>query len=183
MIPLSSEDGSITKPYIYYCNTKGDSETPSKPETPAEPEKPQIVVGGLQYNNGLTKDGTITLSAATIADANAWKCVAESQGKVYVDTKLLANKQTVKFSVYLATPGVGLALGDEPEFAIREKLGDENKRYITYGTKQKDENYKLTANTWMNFTIDISGYGTSCTEFSFIIPSGGTIYLKDITIE
>lgn len=184
LIPLAEADGSITQPYIFYC------EKIDLPQEPDDSDTPKITVNGLQNGEGLTPSGEISVSAATVGGENAWKCVANAQGKVFVSEDLLKNKKSVTFSVYLATPGVALLLGGDPEFAIRVKPNDlepdmdgSPNGYIEYGTKATDENRKLIANTWQSFTVDISGFGTSCTEFAFNLPKGAILYLKDVAVQ
>ena len=183
VIPLSSEDGSISNPYIYLCeNAGGNIDWDSF-------EKEELIVNGLQYGTDLTKESVINVSADTIAGENAWKCEAVQQGKVFINKELLKNKSKVTFSVYLPASS-NITLGGLGEMAIRVKPNDlepvidgVTDGYIHYDTDSNNTLLKLVYGEWKTYTIDISGFGESCTELSFVIAKGNTIYLKDLMIE
>ena len=121
---------------------------------------------------------------------NAYKVYAASQSKVYVNTALLKNKSTFTFTVYVPSTS-SVKLGGLGEFAIRTKPneiepegdGGDYLGYIDYNSPPHDEDYKIVFDTWQTFTVDISDFGDACTEFSFVIAAGNTIYLRDIVIE
>ena len=68
----------------------------------------------------------------------------------------------------------------KPDGAFMDITDDQKHTY--YQINDSDENERVILGTWQTFTIDISSLGDKCTEFSFIIPAGGTVYFRDITI-
>ena len=106
---------------------------------------------------------------------NAHKATASSQGKVFIDEALLANKSTITFTVYVSET----VPANTTVFMVRIKpndLTEDGKGHIYYTPNM------VEVGTWQTFTIDVSEFGTACTEFSFIIPEGQTVWFRDITI-
>ena len=190
VIPLTA-DGTIEEPYIYLCGDEADKRN-EKPE-------PAPVVGGIQKGSDLYGDGAVTLEAVKFdANTNAYAATANSQGKVYINTALLTGKTTFTFTVYVPSGSNNLA-GQGP-FSIRVKPDDgriENipgalfdtgdKQYISFrvGDKAKADEVRLQEDTWQTLTVDITeitNKETACTEFSFIIAAGNTIYLRDLAL-
>jgi len=186
VMKLSESDGTIVDAYIYLC---GDAQ--AKLDGTYKAPEQTTAVNGLQYGEGLTKDAVMTVEAATIANENAWKCTATSQGKVYVDCSLLQNKTKFTFSVYVPSESTTtMALFDSPLFAIRVKpnesepaLDGNANGYIEYSTSVADTKRKLLYGQWQTFTVDVTGLGAVCTEFAFNIGAGNVIYLKDVAFE
>lgn len=190
VMKLSEKDGSIVEAYIYLC---GDAQA-KLDETYKDPEEEStIVVNGLQYGTELTKDGAITVEAVTIADANAWKCTAISQGKVFIDPSLIQNKTKFTFSVYVPSESTSvMQLSDGPLFAMRFKESLEVSKptfgtcqggYIIFSTTTEKEGQKLEYGKWQTFTVDLSEMPATCIEFAFNIASGNVIYLKDVAFQ
>ncbi|MBQ3020316.1 MAG: metallophosphoesterase [Clostridia bacterium] len=190
VIPLS-EDGTIIEPYIYLCGDEADKRN----QKPA----PEPEVNGLQKGADLTPDGVVTIQAVAFDETtNAYAVTANSQGKLYINTALLTGKTSFTFSVYVAS-GYNCLAGCGP-FSIRVKPDDhrvdnipggvtdgENKQYINFeeGESASADEVRLQTNTWQTFTVDITDItsaATPCTEFSFIIAAGNTIYLKDLAL-
>lgn len=190
VMKLSEKDGSIVEAYIYLC---GDAQAKLDGTYKDPEEESTIVVNGLQYETELTKDGAITVEAVTIADANAWKCTAISQGKVFIDSSLLQNKTKFTFSVYVPSESTSvMALPDGPLFAMRFKeslevsnptFGTCQEGYIIFSTTTEKEGQKLEYGKWQTFTVDLSEMPETCIEFAFNIDSGNVIYLKDVAFE
>jgi len=190
VIPLS-EDGTITEPYIYLCGDEADKRN----QKPA----PEPEVNGLKKGADLYGDSVVTIKAVAFDETtNAYAVTANSQGKLYINTALLTGKTSFTFSVYVAS-GYNCLAGCGP-FSIRVKPDDhrvdnipggvtdsQNKQYINFeegGNASADE-VRLQTNTWQTFTVDITDItsaATPCTEFSFIIAAGNTIYLKDLAL-
>ena len=181
-----ASDGEIVDPHIYYCKDAGgniDWDSFEKEE--------EIAVSGLKLNTDLTHDGSVSVNGVQFDENTAaYEITANSQGKVYVKTSLLKNKSRFTFTVYV--PGKSTAkLGGYGEFAIRTKPNDIEpdgdggnvKGYINYNSSSSIDAYKLEFDKWQTFTVDISEFGEKCTEFSFVIAKGNTIYLRDIIIE
>lgn len=156
--------------------SEGDSGSDSSIEQPEE-----IVVNGLGFSN--VQSG-LTVTEVHYEGENAYKVTATSQGKVYIDPALVANKTTFTFTTYVAeappetTEAFILRL--KPDGAFMDITDDQKHTY--YQINDSDENECVILGTWQTFTIDISSLGDKCTEFSFIIPAGGTVYFRDITI-
>ena len=57
-----------------------------------------------------------------------------------------------------------------------------NKPYIKFqvGDKAAADEVRIELGVWKTFTVDISSFEEICTEFSFNIYTGNTLYLKDI---
>jgi hypothetical protein len=121
---------------------------------------------------------------------NAYKVVASNQGKVKINAELVKNKRTFTFTVYVPSDSTE-KLGGLGEFAIRTKPNEIEPEgdggsyigYIDYNSSSSVDGYKIKFDTWQTFTVDISGFGTQCTEFAFVIAKGNTIYLRDMVIE
>lgn len=185
VIRLSETDGSISDAYIYYCEEAGGKIDWS--------QFIQYEVNGLQKEDGaFYGDGTLTFVSAQFDETtNAYKIYADNQGKVHINPELLRGKTTFTFSVYV-TEGFADLAGMGP-FAIRLKPDDgsaagiagcinaSGKYYIDYDVDSVDE-AKIVAGIWQTFTVDISDIADTCTEFSFIVAQGNTIYLKDVAI-
>jgi hypothetical protein len=54
--------------------------------------------------------------------------------------------------------------------------------HIEYRVDSPKEEYKIYYDQWVTYTVDISAFGENCTEFAFYVPTGNTVYIKDITI-
>lgn len=138
-----------------------------------ETEPEEVVVNGVALINPAA---SVTLTAEAFDDTtNAYKVTAQSQGKVYIDTALIANKSTFTFSVYVSET----VEANTTVFMLRIKpneLDEDGNGYIYYTPNV------VTVGEWQTFTVDISSFGTSCTEFSFVIPVGQTVWFRDITI-
>ena len=181
-----SSDGSITEPDIYYCKDAGGDIDWSEFE-----KYKNITVSGLQKDTDLTADGAISLVAVELdGGITAYEATAISQGKVYIKTALLQNKSSFTFSVLVPAES-SAKLGGLGEFAIRVKPNDLEPEgdggtyigYIDYDSSSSIEGYTIKFDTWQTFTVDISNFGESCTEFAFVIAKGNKIYLKDLAIE
>ena len=174
VIPVSAEDGSIGTGYICYY---GD---PFGTESGGEVVEP-VVVNGVPVTD---PQGGITLTAEAFDESiNAYKVVASTQGKVFIDPALVANKTTLTFTVY-----VGEEIGDSA-FLIRLKpdqgftnLTQDGKHILYQYSSSVSDNRRVVVGAWKTFSVDISAFGTSCTEFSFIVFAGQTIWIRDITI-
>ncbi len=188
VIALSEEDGSLQTPYIYYCGFENGKIDWTKYE-PAVP----VSVNGLQLgkntSNELWTDTALSAQGVVFDETtNAYAVTANAQGKLYVNTGLLKGKSTLSFTVYLPSTATAL-LGGYGEFAVRIKPNDKEPSidgktdgYIKYETKTTNPALQLKFDEWQTFTIDISNFGDACTEFSFVIAKGNTIYFRDITI-
>lgn len=174
VIPVSAEDGSIGTGYICYY---GD---PFGTESGGEEVKP-IVVNGVPVTD---PQSGITLTAEAFNETiNAYKVVASAQGKVFIDPALVANKTTLTFTVYVEEE-----IGNSA-FLIRLKpdqgftnLTQDGKHILYQYSSSVSDNRRVVVGEWKTFSVDISAFGTSCTEFSFIVFAGQTIWLRDITI-
>ena len=189
VIPLTA-DGTIEAPYIYLCGDEADKRN-QKPE--AAP-----VVGGIQKGTDLYGDGAMTLEAVKFdANTNAYAATANSQGKVYINTALLSGKTTFTFTVYV--PSGSNCLAGQGPFSLRIKpddgrtdnipgaLNDGGKHYISFevGDKAAADEVRLQVDTWQTFTVDITeitNKANPCTEFSFLIAAGNTIYFRDLAL-
>ena len=185
-------DGSIKDGGIYYCENAGGNIDWDSFKPKDEPDE-EVTVNGLQKDKDLTLQSGISMVGVKFDEnIDAYKVYAESQGKVYVDTGLLKNKNTFTFTVFVPSSSKN-KLQLYGEFAIRTKpndiepagpSGDGNVQgYIDYNSSSSNANYKIVYDTWQTFTVDISSFGEGCTEFSFVIAKGNTIYLRDIVIE
>jgi hypothetical protein len=207
VIPLGA-DGTILNPYIYYCGFENGqidwndiAGSLKKPDGWDDPKpEPQFPVNGLQYAGVNVTSGELYADGAAVAEAvafdettNAYKLTANSQGKLYINTSLLAGKTTLTFSVYVSSgynnlPGMG-------PFAIRVKPDDNRivglpgasidssngKQYIVYKETGVDA-VKIVTDCWQTYTVDITNIVNGCTELSFIVAQGNVIYFKDIVL-
>ena len=181
-VNILDETGAIVDGYIYYCNDLD----PTKP--PAAP----VVVNGLQAgttsSNQLWPDANLTVVGEVFDNQNAYKVTAVGQGKFYVNTSILANKNTFSFTIYVPSSSSN-RLGGMGEFAIRVKpdacqslLDLYTSGYLDYDSKDTRPELKIVFDQWVTYTIDVSRLGTTCTEWAFLIPIGNVVYLRDITI-
>jgi hypothetical protein len=60
--------------------------------------------------------------------------------------------------------------------------GSSKKQYIRYqvGDAASADEVRLELGVWKTYTVDITSIAEGCTEFSFNIYKGNTLYLKDI---
>ncbi|MBQ7373552.1 MAG: hypothetical protein IJW64_03215 [Clostridia bacterium] len=112
-----------------------------------------------------------------------------------INVNLMRNKTTFTFSAYVPSSSTSNLAG-MGAFSIRVKpdngnvstiagafidVSGGNKQYIAFSDKAGTaEAVKIVRDTWQTFTVDISAISADCTEFSFIIAQGNTIYLKDL---
>lgn len=181
-----AEDGSFAETGIYYCkNAGGEIEWDSFKSDSEEK------VGGLQKNVDFTTESGLSVESVEFEkNINAYKIVAESQGKVKINVGLLKNKSKFTFTIYVPADSKE-KLGGLGEFAIRikpneiEPEGDGGTYigYIDYNSSSPVEGYKIKFDTWQTFTVDISSFGDQCTEFAFVIAAGNTVYLRDMVVE
>ena len=183
VIVLSKTDGAIEDAYIYYCKDAGGNIDWSK----------FIVydVNGLKKGTDFYDDGTLTFVSTQFEGTNAYEIYANNQGKVYINPSLLRGKTTFTFSAYVVSGFNDLA-GMGP-FAIRLKPDDgsaaniagvlnaSGKYYIDYDVDSV-EAAKIVPGTWQTFTVDITDIANTCTEFSFLVAQGNTVYIKDVAI-
>ena len=203
VIVLSEDNGTIEDCYNYYCGFENGKIDWNKYK--------KIEVGGLQYNgvhstiyNGLDNvapyemwaDGAVTAEAVEFDETtNAWKVTAGSQGKLYINTALMRGKTTLTFSLYIEN---ALGSGALDPFSLRVKPDNDSiaglpgaaidsnskKQYIQFkvGDKADADAVRLQLGVWQTFTVDISKFADVCTELSFNIYTGNTLYLKDIAL-
>ena len=190
VIVLSEDDSSIQDAYNYYCGFEN-----GKIDWSVYEEKAPVFVNGLQYGGvnatkaDLYADGAVTAEAMEFDDTtNAYKVTANAQGKLYVNTALLKGKTTFTFTVYMPSTS-SAKLGGLGQFAIRTKPNDaepsidgETDGFIDYDTDSTLDSLKLKYDEWQTFTVDISKFQESCTEFAFVIAQGNTIYLRDLAV-
>ncbi len=190
VIPVSSVDGSIGKGYIYYCGdpfgTQGENGTTETPGNSGNSSNEEVETETVEVNGVSLTDpeAGVTLTAEAFDEnVNAYKVTATKQGKVFIDPALVANKSTFTFTAYVAE------VSDPWSWLIRLKPNEsftnltQDGKHITYNANDSTpDNRKVVAGQWKTFTVDISAFGDQCTEFSFIIPAGGTVWFRDITI-
>lgn len=192
VMKLSKTDGSIADAYIYYCDTSDDAGEgggvydPYNPPATEEPEA-SATVAGLGFTDGsLSNDSYIGVATETIGNALAYKFTANSQGKVYINTDLVANKSTFTFDVYVPSTSTATLGGNCGDFAIRAKPNDLAPEcgpgYFAFFESNSNTARSFTYDEWTTLTVDISGFGTSCTEFAFVIPTSNVIYVKNMQI-
>jgi hypothetical protein len=197
VIVLSEDNGTIEDCYNYYCGFE-NGKINWDDYKPAE----VINVNGLQYGgiNATTAqmwgDGPVYAEAVKFDDAtNAWKVTAGGQGKLYINTSLLKGKTTLTFSLYIEN---ALGSGALDPFSLRVKPDNDSiaglpgaaidsnskKQYIQFkvGDKADADAVRLQLGVWQTFTVDISKFADVCTELSFNIYTGNTLYLKDIAL-
>ena len=181
-----AKDGSFADTDIYYCkNAGGEIDWDSFKSDSGEK------VNGLQKNVDFTTESGISAEGVEFdQNINAYKVVAESQGKVKINVGLLKNKSKFTFTIYVPADSKA-KLGGLGEFAIRTKPNEIEPEgdggtyigYIDYNSSSPVEGYKIKFDTWQTFTVDISSFGDQCTEFAFVIAEGNTVYLRDMVIE
>lgn len=192
VIPISSEDGSIGTGYIYYCGDPfgtqaggtGSTETPETPDNSGNTSNEDVETEAVEVNGVAVTDPQdgITLTAEAFDETvNAYKVTASKQGKVFIVPALVANKTTFTFTAYVeeTTDSWSWLIRLKPDEGFTDLTQDG--KHITY-TANAEDNRKVVAGEWKTYTVDISAFGDKCTEFSFIIPAGGTVWLRDITI-
>ena len=152
---------------VYFSNVSFHNGTLGQPSVPEN-----VVVNGVELIN---PQSDISLTAEAFdGSVNAYKVTATAQGKVYIDTALVANKSKITFTVYVSE------ILNPTAFMVRIKpnsLTEDNVGHVYYTSSS------VTIGTWQTFTLDVSHFGDACTEFSFIIPEGQTVWFRDITIE
>jgi len=184
---ITIEDGNVTVKHVYY-----DRAYQTYMDTLEYKEPLQI--NGLGFKNGdLTHENGLTIYEETFEGENAHKIVVTTQGKVFINANLLRGKSTLTFSIYV--PENSPCLAGMGPFALRIKPDSSDlpnsvpgiskpggKYYIQYKTTDSAISVKLTEGTWQTFSVDISAISEICTELSFLIPTGSTVYLKDISL-
>ena len=176
-VNVLSADGSIKDAYIYYCNDVD----PNKSSNSNNGNN--ITVNGIAPSSN---ENVVTVEKVDFNGENAYKCTAYSQGKVFINPALLANKSTFTFSVFVPATS-NTKLSGYGEFAIRTKPNEIDPigaitGYIEYNSSATADNLKLEYDKWKTFTVDISKFGNKCTEFSFVIAVGNVIYIKDMAV-
>jgi hypothetical protein len=132
-------------------------------------------------------DGAVTAESVKFDETtNAYAVTANTQGKLYVNVGLMKGKTSFTFTVYVPETATA-KLSGYGEFAIRVKpntgepsLDGKVDGYIDFDSVAMDEELKLELGQWKTFMVDITGLDATCTEFSFVIAQGNTIYLKDV---
>ena len=194
VIVLTKGDGDIEDCYNYYCGFENGKVDWSKYK--------KITVNGLQYGGvnvttaEMYADGAVTAEAVEFKGENVYAVTANTQGKLFINTALLKGKTTFTFTLYMEE---ALGTGVLNPFALRVKpdngsvanlpggymdSSNGNKQYIRFrvGEAAAADEVRLEVGTWQTFTVDISGFADVCTEFSFNIYKGNTLYLKDIAL-
>lgn len=152
---------------VYFANISFNNGTLGQITAPEE-----IVVDGIALTD--PQSGVSLTAEAFDGNVNAYKATATAQGKVYIDPSLVANKSTITFTVYVSE------ILNDTAFMVRIKpneLTEESVGHIYYTPST------VALGTWQTFTVDISHFGDACTEFSFIIPVGQTVWFRDITVK
>lgn len=174
VMSVSKDNGKIVDASIYYCNGY-------VPGTTEELIK--------EYNE-LTLESAISIKTAIINGECVYEFTADSRRNVIkINPEHTEDKSTFTFSVYLPDTSTGALYNPTAEFAIRIKpdafdpKSADKAGYVGYSTSETDEKYKLVPNTWKTYTMDISEFGDACQDLSFVIATGNTIYLKDISFE
>lgn len=129
-------------------------------------------------NRRLTSDSVVSYENVTFSNKDCYKITMSGQGKIYFDLSSLKNYKKIKFDVYIDEENAKVLAG-LGYFAFRVKPNDlTGNGYIDYhnsGTRNVD------LGEWNSFEEDISGYTSSFTEFSIVIPAGQVMYLANIT--
>ena len=191
VMKMSEEDGSFDNCYIYYCGISDDDDNNNDNNNDDDDNNTETETNSLTFENKeLTHDSTLSYELSQIGGENAYKVTANNQGKVYVKAPL-TGKSTFTFSVFIPETSSN-KLHNFGEFAIRikpdtiepESLDGHTNGYIKYmSSSDYPDNLKLVFGQWKTFTVDISSFSSKCTEFSFVIAKGNTIYFKDITLK
>lgn len=139
-------------------------------------------MNGLNIGDGLTVESALSAEAVEFGGVNAYKITANSQGKIKISPSLIANKTKITFSVFMPETS-SAKLGGLGEFSIRVKPKSlAGSGYITFDSASTDETRKIVFGEWKTYEIDVSSYGSECTEFSIILAKDNVMYLKDVTI-
>lgn len=178
-----ADDGSFDNCYIYYCGMDNTGDDSGDDNTGGDTTDP------LTFESGdLTKDSQMVIEETQIGGKDAYSVTATSQGKVYVKASL-KGKSTFTFSVFVPETST-TKLNNFGEFAIRVKpdepeyIDGHSNGYIKYmSSPDYPDNLRIDFGVWRTYTVDISQFGDNCTEFSFVIAKGNTIYLRDIIIK
>ena len=193
VIVLSEEDGAIEDAYIYYCaDEKGKI---VNGEINWDKFKP-IYVNGLAKGTDFYSEGVVGMEAVEFDETtNAYQLVATAQGKILINPAILKGKASVSFSIFV--PEGSKIINNWGAFVLRFKVSSDNgsiaqlpgayndatnKYYQIYKESETNEAIKITEGEWKTYTVDISGFANECTEFAFLIASGNTLYLKDVTV-
>ena len=194
VIVLTKDNGAIEDCYNYYCGFENGEIDWTKYK--------KVTVNGLQYGGvnvttaEMYADGAVTAQAVEFNGQNVYAVTANSQGKLYINTALLKGKTTFTFSLYMEN---AVGTGVLNPFSIRVKpdngsissvpggymdSSNGNKQYIRFrvGDKAAADDVRLTIGVWQTFTVDISSFADVCTEFSFNIYAGNTLYIKDVAV-
>lgn len=180
VMKLSKTDGTITDAYIYYCDTSDDDGAGGGVYNPnQQPENPEESnsVAGLGFDDGsISKQSGISMVVESVAGENAYKFTANSQGKVYINTKLLKNKSSLSFDVYVPSTSTAVLAG-VGDFSLRVKP-DNLGGYVSFYNSQH-----YTFDKWSTITVDISHFNSSCTECALLIAKSNVMYVKNIEIK
>lgn len=172
---LLGEDGAIRDAYIYLCENAGGNIDWDQWEVEEEDEK--VPVSGLQIGTDLTLESGLSAATKAYEGKNAFAVTAANQGKIYFEVADITEETEITFTVFV--PDRNTTLNGLGEFAIRYK-GSSGNGYISFKSAGGDA-FPLTKGEWQTFTVKPSDYGTSLTEFAFIIPAGNTVYFTEIT--
>ncbi len=175
VMKMSKTDGSFNDCYIFYCDTAEGGIKPG-----------DIIVPGMKYGTELSTDANINCEAAYGGGLSAYKCTAKGQGKVFINKELVKNQTTFTFEAFVPATSTK-KLGGYGEFALRIKANELEPEidskvdgYIDFNSTSKFEELKIPFDEWKTYTVDISGFEEDCTEFSFVIPTGNIIYLRNL---
>ncbi len=172
VIPLGT-DGTLKTPCIFLCENAGGN---------IDWNKKFIDVAGLKIGNGLSAESGLKVEAVEYGGANAYEITANEQGKIFISAGLLANKSKVTFSVFMPETSTA-KLSGYGEFSVRVKPNSlVINGYILFSSDVADDSRKIVSGRWATYEIDISSFGSSCTELSIILTKGNVMYLKDVTI-
>ena len=70
------------------------------------------------------------------------------------------------------------------EFSVRVKPNSlVNGGYILFSSDLADDKRKIVFGRWKTYEIDVSSFGSSCTEFSIIVAKTNVVYLRNVAIE
>lgn len=173
VIPLGT-DGSLKTPYIFLCENAGGN---------IDWDKKFIDVEGLKIGNGLSAESGIKVEAVEYDGVNAYKITANEQGKIIISAGLLANKSKVSFSIFMPETSTA-KLSGYGEFSVRVKPNSlVNGGYILFSSDLTDDNRKIVFGEWKTYEVDVSAYGSECSEFSIILAKGNVMYLRNVVIE
>ncbi len=172
VMKMSETDGSFSNNYIFYCDT-GFDDILNK-----------ITVPGMQVGDGLSYREGSTVEAVEIDGVPAYKIAAEgTRGRVYVDLDEIANKKTFTFSALVPEGTTMISDNGSGEIQIRVKGVSGHSGYVYFSSASTDETTKVPLGEWKTYTVDISSFGDSCTEFAFTFPTYSTVYIKDVAVD